>query len=154
MTTATTESNRGFSYITKRIPNPAEEARKAKTKGHAGVYRVIHGNITVVRPWEEWHGKSGKPIKGASRTITARCVPTKFAMVDDKHEGIRKGDPIEWKGDEIWLNDEDAYRLLALDYPAAERLKHARVEKLTDNPSRCGTVWQPPKPTSLNDPTP
>lgn len=145
--TASLSSNdASVSRVTKLAPRVLEDNKKAKKKGYAGAYRMIHGSLVLPLPWADWHTASGKIRRGAPRTVTATVHPSKFAIADDEQEGIRKGDPIEFVGDEVWLSDEDAWRLLGMDHPADKRHMHAMVEKLDSMPSRCGKVWSPPKP--------
>lgn len=139
------------SRISKAAPRPIDDQRRAKKNGFAGTYRMIHGSVVIPAPWDEWHTASGKVRIGAPRTVTATIYPSKIAQHDDKDSGIKAGDVLVWVGDEVFLNDEDAWRLLGMDYPADKRDRHAMVERLDASPSRCGTVWQPIK---RDDPQP
>lgn len=146
MIPSTNAPDAGVSRLTKRAPRVTEENAKEKRKGLAGTYRVIHGQLVVPAPWDTWHGTSGKVRRGAPKTITATIHPSKFAIADDLQKGIFKGDPIEFVGDEVWLSDEDAWTLLAMDKPEDVRHLHALVERLDAKPSMCGKVWVKPKP--------
>lgn len=126
-----------LSRVVKTVPRPESLQKTAKELKLAGVYRVIHGAIEIVRPFDEWHHPDGTVIESEPKTIRAECVIT-----CDKN-----GKFVSAQGDEVWLNDEDAYRLLAMDRPPEEREAHARVEALDAKPSRCGKVWKPPPVT-------
>lgn len=144
-TSVATSHDARVSRITKAAPRLIDEISKSKKKGYAGTYRMIHGSVVLPRPWDEWHTASGKVRMGAPRTMTATIYPSKIAQADDKEAGIKAGDVVEYIGDEVYLNDEDAWRLLGMEHPADKREHHAMVERLDAVPSRCGKVWQPLK---------
>lgn len=129
------------SRLVKAVPRPDPMRKSAKELGLAGVYRVIHGSIEIVRPDEEWHYADGSVNYNEPSTVRASCV-----LKYDKNGKLESA-----AGDEVWLNDEDAYRLLAMDHPddvppdwPEARVNNAVVEALDAKPSRCGKVWKPP----------
>lgn len=124
------------SRVTKLAPRIDRRAQTAAQRALAGTYRIIHGSVEMPRPFDEWHTADGKEIDGAPKTIRVGVHPSKFAIVDDPAKNIFKGDVIEWVGDEVWLNDEDA----------AFMLDAGLIESLDARPSQCGKVWTPPKP--------
>lgn len=133
-----------LSRVVKAVSRPSSLQKSAKELALAGHYRVIHGSVEIVRPYEEWHNPDGSVNENEPKTARASCVITYDA------EGKFKSAA----GDEVWLNDEDAYRLLAMSYPndvssddPLHRDKHAVVETLDAKPSRCGKVWKPPPVT-------
>lgn len=84
-------------------PTPAE--RKL-----AGTYRVIHSNVLIPRPWDEWHAADGSEKPHEPKTITAQ------------------------PGDEVALGDVDAANML--DAGVIERLdaSPSRVNKVWQPP--------------------
>lgn len=126
------------SRVTKMAPRIDTRPKTPAERALAGFYRVIHGSLEVPRPWDEWHNPDGTEKMGVPKTVRASITPSKFAIHDDPKRGIAKGDPLEYVGDEVWLNDEDA--VMALDLGVVEPIGHT--------PSACGKVWQPPKPNA------
>lgn len=95
-----------FSRIVKRADPPKREAKQPK-----GQYRVIHGTLAV-------------PL---------------FADPVQARNARENGQPTQdtaKPGDIVFLNEDDATRLLADNI----------VETLDAKPSRVGKVWEPPKP--------
>lgn len=133
---ASTEATATPDQKTTRILRSFAPEKKLPAVNLAGEYRVIHGGIDVPRSWDEWHTPNGDEIEDAPRTRRATIHGVKFAIADDLANGICKGDPLEFVGDELFLTHEEATRLLAASL----------VEPIDTKPSRCGKVWQPPKP--------
>ncbi len=123
-----------LSRVTKTVARPASFKKTAKELHLAGTYRVIHGSIEIVRPHEDWHHADGSVNEHEPKTVRASAVITydKDGKVESAH------------GDEVWLNDEDAARLLAMHIEPEKRHLHAVVEPLDAKPSRVGKVWTPP----------
>lgn len=127
--------------VTKFAPVPEyvgtdPEHKTPKQRALAGHYRMIHGSILIPRPWSEWHNPDGSEIEGVSRTVRAGVHVTKVAQADDLRNNITAGDPIEWVGDEVWLDDEEAARLM----------DQGMIEPLDAKPSMVGKMWLKPKP--------
>jgi hypothetical protein len=97
--------------ITKKLPRETDFQRVAKESNLAGVYRIITSNVMVPRPESEWKDEDGKHRPGEPTLELAQ------------------------PGDEVYLGNEDAMRLLAQDI----------VEEMNAYPSRVGKVFTPPK---------
>lgn len=106
---------------------------KATPSAVAGIYRMIHGSIEIDLPRSEWTLADGSVNPDAPKKVRAAV----HVIKRDEH-----GEPTAWKGDEVFLSNADAERLIAADM----------VEPLDAKPSRCGKVWDPPKPGKVWSP--
>ena len=75
--------------ITKKLPRESDFERVAKDRNLAGVYRVITSNVMVPRPDGDWKDERGKARPGEPTLELAQ------------------------PGDELYLGNEDALRLLS-----------------------------------------
>jgi hypothetical protein len=109
--------------ITKKLPRESGFAKTAKERKLAGVYRVIHSNVVLPRPENEWKDEHGKRLPGESSLEVAQ------------------------PGDEVYLGDEDALRLLADDIVEELDSKPSRVPRYDEqgNVVRGTGVFTPPK---------
>lgn len=112
--------------IVKRVPRPAKFIGPVIP---AGIYRVIHGVVTLPRPLSEWMRPDGTEIPHEPKFIEAGVV-----FQYDAHGGLvvdEDGFAVGAQGDEIELGSDDATRLMAAGV----------IERLDASPSRVGRVF-------------
>jgi hypothetical protein len=112
-------------HIVKRIPRPAKDIGPVQD---AGVYRVIHGTICIARPKSEYTNPDGTENPFEPKWVEAGIVQLTPERLDPNGKVVAKA---TYAGDEIWLDSENATRLMELDL----------IEKLDTKPSRVGRVF-------------
>lgn len=100
------ESAPVFSKILSAVPRPNPARESAKDRHLAGNYRVIHGNVIVVRDPALWHDKDGNVKPEEPRT--------RMAIM----------------GDICWFNDLDAASMLDNDIIEPVDTKPSRMGKV------------------------